>query len=212
MRHGLYAIVDLDTLALRGRDPVLFARRVLAAGDLAALQLRAKSADPVALAALARDLAARCRAQGVPFFVNDHPDVALAAGADGVHVGTHDVPVHVVRRCAPGLRVGRSSHHDDDVGVGLDAGADYVAFGPVFGTKSKADHAPTTGLDALRAAVARCEALAVPAVAIGGIDVDNARSVREAGARAGAVIAALVVPDDDVTATARTLHHALGGS
>ena len=209
MRRGLYALVDTDALARAGREPVAFAEALLASASLAALQLRAKHLGARDVLALARALAPRCRDVGVDFYVNDRPDVALLAGAVGVHVGLDDLPVAEVRRFAPGLRVGVSSHTPAELVAALATGADYVAFGPVFGTRSKDDAASTTGLDALRDVAARCEAVGRTLVAIGGITVSNAPRVREAGVTAGAVISALVV--DDVGGVARALHHALGG-
>ncbi len=103
MRPGLYAILDLDVLA--GRDVASFAERVLAAGALAAVQLRAKSAGAREALAVARALAPLCARAGVPFYVNDRPDLALLAGATGVHVGGDDLPVADVRRFAPALGI-----------------------------------------------------------------------------------------------------------
>lgn len=208
MRAGLYAIVDTDTLARAALDPVEFTRRVLEAGALAAVQLRAKSLGSGACLALAETLAPLCRAAGVPFFVNDRADVAALAGADGVHLGVTDLPLGEARRIFPSLQLGASSHNDDEVAAALAQGPDYLAFGPVFGTGSKRDPSPTVGLDALRRITTRSP---LPVVAIGGITLDNAAQVRAAGARCGAVIAALVVPVTDQSARARALHHALGG-
>lgn len=211
MDQGLYAIVDADALGARPLVP--FAERVLAAGRLSALQLRAKRWGAGALLACARELAPRCRDAGVPFFVNDRPDVAWLAGAAGVHVGMDDLPVAEVRRVAPGLWVGASSHDPEEVTAVLGSDTNYLAFGPVFGTRSKDRPAPTVGTDALRAVVARAnaEGKGRPVVAIGGITLENAGLVRASGARAGAVIAALVVDDASVTSVARALHVALGG-
>lgn len=207
MEPGLYAIVDIDALA--GRDPVVFAQRVLAGGRLAGLQLRAKSLGAGAMVSLARELGPWCRAAGVEFFVNDRPDVAIVAGADGVHLGTEDLPVEAARRVSLMLKVGLSSHNEDEVRRALETDADYIAFGPVFGTKSKENPAPMVGIEALTDVCKKCEGRAV--VAIGGITVQNASAVRAAGARAGAVIAGLLVEDARVTEVASALHHALGG-
>jgi len=210
MRPGLYAILDLDVLA--GRDVASFAERVLAAGSLAALQLRAKSAGAREALAAARALAPLCARAGVPFYVNDRPDLALLAGATGVHVGGDDLPVADVRRFAPALGTGRSTHRPDELDAGLATGADYVAFGPVFATSTKRDASPVTGLAALAEAARRCRERGVPLVAIGGVTLDNAARVRDAGATAAAVISALAVPDGRLTSHARALHLALGGS
>lgn len=208
MRPGLYAIVDTDTLVRGARDPIDFARRVLDAGPLAALQLRAKRLGAGETLSLAQQLADLCRTAQTPFYVNDRADVAALARADGVHLGTTDLPVADARRVFPQLRVGASSHNAHEALAALGDTIDYLAFGPVFGTRSKEDAAPTVGLDALREVAAQT---ALPVVAIGGITLENASLVRDSGARAGAVIAALVVDDDALTARARALHRALGG-
>jgi len=212
MRPGLYAILDLDVLARAGRDVLPFAERVLAAGALAAVQLRAKSASAGEALAVARALAPLCARAGVPFYVNDRPDLALLAGATGVHVGGDDLPVADVHRFGPSLRVGCSTHTLDELDAGLATGADYVAFGPVFATLTKRDASPVTGLAALAEVSRRCAARVIPLVAIGGVTLDNAARVRDAGATAAAVISALVVPDGQLTSHARALHLALGGS
>lgn len=212
VRSGLYAIIDVDVLARAGREPIPFAEQVLAAGALSALQLRAKSLSARDALPLARRLAERCERADVPFFVNDRPDLALLAGARGVHVGTDDLPVHEVRRFAPALLVGTSTHSAHDVVDALATDADYVAFGPVFATSSKRDHAPVTGLEALRNASSRCASVGRPLVAIGGITLETALHIREAGATSGAVISGLLVEEVRVTDNARALHVALGGA
>lgn len=212
MRRGLYAIFDLDVLARAGREPVAFAERALAAGPLAAAQLRAKSAGAREALRVARALAALCARANTPFFVNDRPDLAVLSSAPGVHVGGDDLPVADVRAFAPSLQVGLSTHTLDELDAGLATGADYLAFGPVFATGTKADAAPVTGLDALAEAARRCAARGTPLVAIGGVTLDNAARVRDAGATAAAVISALVVSDADLTSHTRALHLALGGS
>jgi thiamine-phosphate pyrophosphorylase len=133
------------------------------------------------------------------------------AGCDGVHVGQDDLPVSDVRRFAPELRVGVSTHNEEQLEAALALNVDYVAFGPVFATKSKAQPDPTVGLDGLERAARAARARACPLVAIGGIDLDNAGSVA-AHADLGAVISALWADDeglDGVTARAKALASAL---
>lgn len=208
MNPGLYAIIDVDSLLRASRPPLGFARRVLDAGPIAALQLRAKSLGARDLLALAAALRPLCAAAGVPFFLNDRPDVAWLAAADGVHLGQDDLPIAAARRVAPGLQVGVSSHTPAEFAAALETDADYVAVGPVFATATKSDAAPVVGLRTLRSLCAAAGGSRA-VVAIGGITLANAPEIRAAGARAGAVIGALLVDDADVTATARALHRAL---
>jgi thiamine-phosphate pyrophosphorylase len=208
-RRGLYAIVDGDALA--GRDALAFARDVLDAGDLFALQLRAKRWPASRMLEVAGALAEMCRAAHVPFVVNDRPDVAVLVRAHATHVGQDDLPIAAVRRVARGLAVGCSTHDERQVMRALEDGPDYVAFGPVFATASKVNPDAVVGLERLaktvRAAAPR------PVVAIGGITLERALLVRESGAAAGAVIAVLAnAPEREVALRARALHRALGGA
>ncbi len=216
--RGLYAIVDVDTLLERGLDVLTFAERILAARP-AALQLRAKRATPRDALSLLRRLREPCRAAGVPLYANDRPDLALLGGADGLHVGQTDLPLRELRRFfaaatnggAP-LRIGVSTHDDVELAQALAERPDYVAFGPVFTTRSKAAPDPEVGLEGLARAGRAARAAGIPLVAIGGIDAERAPSCAR-HAEACAVILALLPPDGDlgsVTARARALHHALG--
>lgn len=203
--RGLYAIVD--PAAVRGRDPETIAAAILA-GGCAVLQLRSKDASDRELLALARRIGARARAAGVPFVLNDRADLAVLAGADGLHLGQDDLPVAEARRIAgPSMVIGRSTHDEAQARRAVEEGADVVAFGPVFETKSKLRPDPVVGLDRLAAV---CRASALPVVAIGGITLERAAAVASAGARWGAVIGALCGADDP-EAAARALHAALGG-
>jgi thiamine-phosphate pyrophosphorylase len=209
-RSGLYAIVDGD--ALGGRDPLAFAEALLSAAPLFALQLRAKRWSARETLAVARALAERCARRGVPFVVNDRADVAAMSGASAVHVGQGDLSIAQARRVAPQAAVGRSTHDLAQVDLALAEGPDYLAYGPVFATRSKENPDPTVGLAGLASAAARSRAAGVALVAIGGITLENARDVRRAGADAIAVIGALSALADDPTslhATARALHEAL---
>jgi thiamine-phosphate pyrophosphorylase len=214
--RGLYPIVDLDTLERLAVDPLAFAERVLAARP-PLLQLRAKSAGGRETLSLLRALLPLCRASGTLLFANDRPDLALLAGADGVHVGQDDLPVAEVRRFAPGLRVGVSTHDVVQLERAVGERPDYVAFGPVFATPSKRNHEPVVGIDGLEHARLVARAAAVPLVAIGGIDLERAR-VAGAHADLVAIIGALLPPGatagvatllDGVTERALALHRAV---
>ena len=198
----LYALVDPAVAG--GRTLVDLARRLTASATL--LQLRDKHGSTRAMVEETRDLRAVLEPEGIPLLVNDRVDVALAAGATGVHVGADDLPVAAVRRITPaGFIIGTSVGVDAEVAGA--AGADYVGIGPVFATPSKMDAGPAIGLDGLAHFIRAC---GLPAVAIGGIDAGNAHSVLAAGARGVAVLRA-VFGANNPEAAARSLRTALGG-
>jgi thiamine-phosphate pyrophosphorylase len=174
--RGLYAIVDVGALAARRCDPVAFAEAVLRAHP-AALQLRAKDAPARETLATLRAIAPLCHRRGVPLVANDRPDLALLAGCDLVHVGQSDIPIERVRRLAPGIGVGVSTHNLAQLDAAIARRPAYVAFGPVFETGSKRDPDPVVGVAALQQAYARASAAGVPLVAIGGITRERARAL-----------------------------------
>ena len=195
----LYAIVDpLDT----GRTPVALAAALLA-GGARLLQLRLKDAGAGALLDAARTILPLARRHGAVFLVNDRPDVARAAGADGVHLGQDDLPVAAARRVlGPGALVGVSTHDVDQARAAATAGADYIGVGPIYATTTKAGALPPRGVALVRAVRA---AVACPIVAIGGITTDTAPEVRTAGADAVAMIGALVSAPDPALAVETVL-------
>jgi thiamine-phosphate pyrophosphorylase len=209
--RGLYPIVDVAAVRARGLEVLDFAARLLAARP-ALLQLRAKELGARDMLELARALVPLCRAAGTAFFVNDRPDLAVLAGADGVHVGQGDLSIGDVRRFAPALAVGVSTHDARELDAALAERPDYVAFGPVFATTTKANPEPVVGLEALASAKRRADASGVPLVAIGGIDRSRAAELARFEVL-GAVIGALIPPDGNasrVTELARELERALG--
>ena len=159
------------------------------AGGVTSLQLRAKRMPGREMYDLAITLQERCRSAGTLFFVNDRVDIAVAADADGVHVGMHDLPLDATRRLVgQDIIIGFSPLAMADVVGAKSAGADYVGLGPVFGTASKADAQPELGLAALAEQAAAAD---LPSVGIGGIDVANAGAVIRAGVDGVAVISAI---------------------
>lgn len=208
--RGLYAIVDVDSLQLAKIAPVELARAIVVARP-PLLQLRAKSSAARDVLALLRELVPICHEAGTLLVANDRPDLALLAGADFVHVGQHDLGVRDVRRIAPALRVGISTHTPDELARALADDPDYVAYGPVFATRSKANPDPVVGLEGLADAARAAAARNIPLVAIGGIDRVTAASVAR-HAQLGAVISALLPESGDITESARALHRALGGA
>jgi thiamine-phosphate pyrophosphorylase len=223
--RGLYAIVDTETLARRGVEPLPFLEAMLDARP-AAVQLRDKKGGARGTLELLRSMAPLCARAGVPLFANDRPDLALLAGCDGVHLGCDDVPASLARtlvipRPSPAgrLKIGLSTHTTEDIDAALLEGPDYIAVGPIFATVSKENPSPVVGLERLREHVAHIRGArrALPIVAIGGISLETAASV---GALVGcaAVIGALLpegsgAPSlDAIRARAHALHAVLGGS
>ncbi|HEV8547513.1 MAG TPA: thiamine phosphate synthase, partial [Polyangiaceae bacterium] len=188
--RGLYPIVDVSTLERRGLPVLVFAERVLAARP-PLVQLRAKDSNARDTLALLRALAPLCARSGALLFANDRPDLALLAEAPGVHVGQHDLPLAEVRRFAPALKVGVSTHTLAELDEALAGRPDYVAFGPVFATPSKVAHEPPVGIDGLALAHERARRAGVPLVAIGGLELERASQVA-AHCEAAAVIGALL--------------------
>ena len=199
--NGLYPIVDVDSLKALKLDVLEFARQVLAA-DPESLQLRAKHLSARETLDLLRPLRALCAARGTALFANDRPDLALLARCDGVHVGQDDLSVQNVRSVAPTLRIGVSTHDLSQLREALEQRPDYVAFGPVFATRSKQRPDPVVGVDGLARAVELSRAAKVPIVAIGGITQSTAAKIAAMGV-CGAVIGAILPADGDVEGVSR---------
>jgi len=181
-------------------DPVEQARAACA-GGASAVQLRAKHASDRAALAWAEAIRATTREAGALFLVNDRYDLAWIAGADGVHLGHRDMaPAALPEAARARLLVGCSTHEPAQLEAAAAAPVDYVAFGPVFGTTSKASDWDARGAAALAGAVRA--AAPRPLVAIGGIDVARVATVAAAGAAAAAVISAVAGADDPRAATA----------
>lgn len=152
------------------------------------IQIRERDLDAAPLAAFVRHVMARARGTSTRVVVNDRADVALAAGADGVHLRSDGPPVDRVRAIGPrGWIVGRSIHGEAEVPA--HAAADYLLFGTVFASASKGESAPWQGLEGLRHAASRSKA---PMLAIGGITAQNAASCLVAGAAGIAAIGAFL--------------------
>jgi thiamine-phosphate pyrophosphorylase len=172
------------------------------AGGADAIQLRDKGMSGRELYAAACEIRVVARASGALFIVNDRIDVAIAAGADGVHLGQDDLPLAHARRIAPpGFIVGISVGCVGEAVRAAEGGADYIALSPTFSTGSKGDAGPGRGLAELAAVRA---AVAIPLIAIGGIGRSNVSDVIAAGADGVAVISA-VVGCVDITGAARDM-------
>jgi thiamine-phosphate pyrophosphorylase len=203
--RGLYAIVDITTLAARGIDPVEFAAAILVAHPTA-LQLRAKGVAAREVLGLLRALGPICHRAKVPLVANDRADLAALAGCAMVHVGQDDIGIDLVRRLAPSLGVGVSTHTLEQLTTALATKPSYVAFGPVYTTNSKDAPQAVVGVERLREAHRAATRAGIPLVAIGGVTLDRAAEVSSA-CDATAVIAALIPdgPFDARTVSARAL-------
>ena len=187
----MYPILDAGALA--GRPAANVAQSLVTAGARL-LQVRGKDLGGRAFALLVAEVVAVARAGGALVVVNDRPDVALVAGADGVHVGQDDMPAADARRLMPRpLLVGLSTHDLAQLGEAPADALDYVAIGPVYATTSKAAPDPVVGLAGVAAARA---ATRLPLIAIGGITRANVADVVAAGADGVALISELMAADD----------------
>jgi thiamine-phosphate pyrophosphorylase len=195
-----------DRRATAGRPLVDVVRDALAALPAAArgavaVQLREKDLEARALLALARPLREVTRDADAALFINDRVDVALAVGADGVHLGGRALPAADVARIAPGLAVAVSTHARADVEAAARVGARFAVFGPVFDTPSKRPYGPPVGLAALRDA----SAVGLPLLALGGVTAESAHACVAAGAAGVACIRAVLEAEDPGAALVRLL-------
>ncbi len=180
--------------------------RLAIAGGADTIQFRQKGGPTREMIEVAKEMRDLCGEAGVLFIVNDRIDVAIASGADGVHLGQDDFPIPLARELlGKGAVIGGSAVTLAEAKKCHSEGADYVGFGPVYPTTSKDDAGPVTGLARLREVV---ENIPVPVIAIGGVVVENAREVLEAGALGIAVISAVCCQPDPEKAT-RALYEAL---
>ena len=186
----LYAVTDRSWL--NGRTLRSQVEEALH-GGATFLQLREKNLDDAHFLEEARELQALCRERGVPFIVNDNVDVALAMGADGIHVGQHDMEAGDVRRLlGPDRILGVSAQTVEQALLAQERGADYLGVGAVFPTGSK-DDADDVSFEELRAI---CEAVTIPVVAIGGISLSNVKKLAGSGICGIAVISAIFAQKD----------------
>lgn len=196
---SLYLVTDPVLCGSRGVEGTC--RLALRAG-VGTLQFRDKNASTrelISMAVILRDL---CRDHGALFIVNDRVDVAMAIGADGVHVGQNDMPVHLARKILGAHSIiGASVRSPGEAVLAYEEGADYVAANLIFPTDTKTDLGEPLGIEAISELK---KASPLPLVAIGGINPSNVDAVREAGADGIAVVSAIMAAED-VTAAVRTL-------
>jgi thiamine-phosphate pyrophosphorylase len=178
----------------------------LCAGGARLLQLRVKDLPTRDFLATAQEVRGICRRYNCLLIINDRADIALAVDADGVHVGQEDLPLAAARKVLGSSKIVGVSTHDPQQAVEAErGGADYIGFGPLFGTNTKATGYTARGLDQLREIR---KLVALPIVAIGGVTAERAPSALAAGANAVAMISDLVLASD-VTAKVRETLQAL---
>ena len=198
----LYAVTDRRALPVG----VTLAQAVEAAlvGGVTCLQLREKEASAGEILTLARTLLPLCRARRVPLLINDRVDIALTAGADGVHLGQEDLPLPEARALlGPDRILGATAHTVAEALRAQAAGADYLGVGAMFPTGTKTDTVPTSA-DTLKAI---CAAVSIPVVAIGGVNAQNLPTLAGTGI-AGAAVVSAIFSQSDLTAAARALRTA----
>jgi thiamine-phosphate pyrophosphorylase len=197
----------LTDTVLQSRFSHLQLARLAIKGGVDTIQFRQKLGATREMIETARKLKQLCADNGVTFVVNDRIDVAIAAEADGVHLGQDDFPIPLARKLLGESRIiGGSAATLKEAQKCLAEGADYIGFGPVYPTASKEDAGPVAGIKLLKKAV---EVIPLPIIAIGGISVKNTPEVIRAGAQGIAVISAVCCQEDPEQAT-RALSNALG--
>lgn len=198
-RHMLlYAVTDR---AWVGKQTLYQQVEAALKGGVTCVQLREKELGEAAFLQEAKDICALCRRYGVPFIVNDNVDIAIACGADGIHVGQEDMEAGAVRRqVGEDMTLGVSVHTVEEAQQAVQDGADYLGLGAVFPTSTKTDARPMT-TQTLRAI---CDAVEIPVVAIGGINRDNLLNLAGSGVDGVALVSA-VFSAEDIEGTCRGL-------
>lgn len=201
----LYGILDLSYVA---PDDAVRITGELLAGGVDVLQLRAKNHGLPLIREIALQLIPLCQESGVPFILNDHLGLAAELNADGLHLGQDDGPLAQARARMPGKIIGRSTHSLAQARAALTEGADYIGFGPLFPTPTKAGR-PAIGLAEI-SEMEREVGSRIPAFCIGGIKAENLNEVVTAGARRCVIVSQLLLAPD-VRAAAAAAKAALSG-
>ncbi len=199
MVQNLGRLHVLTDTVLQSRFSHMDLAEMAIAGGADVIQFRQKEGSTRELIEIAAQMKRVCADQGVAFIVNDRIDVAIAARADGVHLGQNDFPIPLARELVgKEWIIGGSAATLEEAQKCLADGADYVGFGPVFPTGSKDDAGPVSGVDTLKKIV---ETIPLPIIAIGGIGLANTPAIMQAGAHGIAVISAICCQDDPRRAT-----------
>lgn len=198
----LYLITDRK----QAKMPLLEAVRLALKGGVPAVQLREKDLPVRELLALAQELRSITREFGAKLFVNDHVDVAVAVEADGVHLGRQSMPVDAARKIVGSkLLIGVSTHSVQEAKDAEAGGADFITYGPIFETPSKAHYGKPLGKSTIREVK---YPINIPLFALGGIRNTNVLQVIAAGADGVALISSILAADD-ITAAARKFMQAI---
>ncbi len=198
----------LTDIVLQSRFSHTELAKLAITGGADTIQFRQKEGSTREMLEIARQMKALCTDSGVTFIVNDRVDIAIAAEADGVHLGQDDFPIPMARKLlGKGRIIGGSAATIKDAEKCFLEGADYVGFGPVFRTTSKDDAGPVSGIETLEQVVG---AISLPIIAIGGVSSDNVHEVMGVGAYGIAVISAICCQEDPREAS-RALCNAIGG-
>lgn len=201
----LYGILDPEQTQGRDAESVLYA---LIDGGITMVQLRVKSMAPRDFLALARRARAATQARGCQLIINDRIDIAMACDADGVHLGQDDLPLAAGRKLMGRKIVGISTHDIEQARDAERNGADYIGFGPMFGTTTKATEYGARGTDMLRQIRS---AVKLPIVAIGGITEQNIQQVWQAGADSAAIISDILKAENIAAKVGRILSRQQSG-
>lgn len=193
----LYAILDPEQT--RGRAPEAVLSQLLD-GGVKILQLRVKSMLPREFLTLARAVRAQTQAAGCVLIINDRVDIALACDAEGVHLGQEDLPLVAGRKLMGRKTVGISTHDVDQARDAERNGADYIGFGPMFGSATKDTGYSARGVEMLKQIR---DAVKIPIVAIGGINEQNVQQAWQAGANSAAIISDILGAEDVFAKTKR---------
>ena len=196
----LYLVTDRTQT--RGRDLLAVLEQTLQ-GGVRAVQLREKDLSASELFVLAEKTRKLCQRYDALLFVNDRVDVALAVEADGVQLGAASIPIEAARELlGPRKIIGASTHSLGEANEAVEHGADFILFGPVYFTPSKASYGSPQGLEALKKIV---EKISLSVYAIGGIKLDNIEDVRRTGVRGVALISAVMSAKNPAEATQNIL-------
>jgi len=186
--HGIYGILG-EKFSL-GRSNVEVARQMVDAG-IDVLQYREKQKDKSIKEIYRQCLEIRKITEdaNIPFIINDYADIALMVGADGIHQGQEDLPVKALRKIAPDMMIGCSTHSPGQAQKAIEDGADYIGVGPIFSTQTKEDVCDAVGFEYLDHVVKTHD---IPFVAIGGIKQNNLKSVLLRGARTVCLVTEII--------------------